>query len=217
MTKVTATDNERKMSSQAQSIASPNGRWVLSGPFALIHDRAALLEDLEYAVRPHTAPSVLALFGFKGLRERLETMLEPDGNLVLGRIAECLARSVDTAAVLYEPRRGDFCGLFTGQLDTVASTLAEIAAELDDEMEAVGLVTAVSMVALPGEAHTPVAVLSLADDRRRRTAGGDLRPEPRESVYARIAATLRESDDARSETEHAHTQLVAELLNAIQT
>jgi hypothetical protein len=193
----------------------PNGRWVISGPFALIHDRDALLEDLEYAVRPHTAPSVLALFGFKGLKDHLETMPELDGNLLLGRIAESLAKAVGTAAVLYEPRRGDFCGLFTGQLEAVETTLAKIAAYLDDATLALALVTVVGMVALPTEVQNPIAVLSLADDRRQRTAGPNLRPQPRRSVYARITASLRESQDEPLEPELAHEELVTELFKAI--
>jgi hypothetical protein len=169
---------------------SPNAQWVLTGPFARIHDRAELLEDLTYAVRPRTSNTVLALFGFKGLRQRLEVVLEPDDNELLGAIAKYLADSVGPNAVLYEPRRGDFCGLFDGRAETVQPLLDMIVAGIDAETGALGLETAVGVVSLPSEAHTPVAALDLAD-RRRRELAGDLRPTPRQSVYSRITAALR--------------------------
>jgi hypothetical protein len=103
--------------------ASPNDRWVISGPFRRIHDRDELFDDLEYAVKPRTAPTVLVLLGFLRLKERLEAMLEPDGNVLLGRIAKRLEEASATAAVLYEPRRGDFCGLFYVELEQVSRSL----------------------------------------------------------------------------------------------
>lgn len=169
---------------------SPNARWVLTGPFARIHDRAELLEDLSYAVRPRTTQTVLALFGFKGLKQRLEAVLEPDDNRLVGTIAKCLADSVGPTAVLYEPRHGDFCGLFDARLEVVEPLLREIMAGIDAETIPLGIQTAVGIVSLPGEAHTPVGALDLAD-RRRRELAGDLRPTPRQSVYARITAALR--------------------------
>ncbi len=173
-----------------EEAASPNARWVLTGPFARIHDRAELLEDLSYAVKPRTSQTVLALFGFKGLRQRLEAVLEPDDNKILATIAGCLADSVGPNAVLYEPRRGDFCGLFDGRLEVVQPMLVEIVARIDAETTPLGIETAAGIVSLPGEAHTPIGALDLAD-RRRRELAGDLRPTPRQSVYQRITAALR--------------------------
>ena len=181
----------RSMADEGAGV-SPNARWVLTGPFARIHDRAELLEDLTYAVRPRTSNTVLALFGFKGLRQRLEAVLEPDDNKLLGTIARYLADSVGPTAVLYEPRRGDFCGLFDGRLEVVEPLVEKIVAGIDAETRPLGIETAVGIVSLPSEAHTPIAALDLAD-RRRREVAGDLRPTPRGSVYARITAALRQS------------------------
>jgi hypothetical protein len=171
--------------------ASPNSRWVLTGPFAEIHDRADLLEDLAFAVRPKTEHSVLALFGFKGLKECLEAVLETDDNRLLGGIAKSLAAAAGPAAVLYEPRRGDFCGVFGGRLETLQPQLEEIVKVLDHETQRLGLETVLTAVELPGEAHTPVGALNLADQRRRAIAG-DLRPVPRLSLSSRIAAAIGE-------------------------
>ncbi len=178
--------------------ASPNSRWVLSGPFTRIHDREELLEDLEYAVKPRTTATVLVLFGFKKLAERLEALLEPDGNLLLGRIAEQLAESADMAAVLYEPRRGEFCGLFSGRLESVEPVLEKIAADINEQVRSFGIETVLGVVSLPAESRSPIGVLKLADQRREKLAG-NLRPSPRRTAYARIAATLhfaRVADDA---------------------
>ena len=180
-----------------ETAGSPNGRWVLTGAFSRIHDRDELLEDLEYAVKPRTSPTVLVLFGFKKLAERLETLLEPDGNLLLGRIAKRLAESADLAAVLYEPRRGEFCGLFGGGLDEVEPVLGEIAADIDEEVKALGIQTVLGVVSLPGEAKDPIGALRLGDQRREQLAG-KLRPSPRRNAYTRIMATLhiaREPDE----------------------
>jgi len=173
---------------------SPNTRWVLSGPFARIHYRDELLDDLEYAVKPHTTPTVLALFGFKNLKERLETMLEPDGNLLLGQIATRLADAAGTQAVLYEPRRGDFCALFSGDLERTKPLLEQAVANIDAETEALGITTVLGVVELPGEADTPALALDLADTRRRQI-GGELRPNRRQTVYTRVSSTLGRSHE----------------------
>lgn len=173
---------------------SPNDRWVLTGAFSRIHDRDELLEDLEYAVKPRTSPTVLVLFGFKKLAERLETLLEPDANLLLGRIAKRLAASTDLAAVLYEPRRGEFCGLFGGRVEDIDPLLLEVTAEIDEEVRALGIQTALGVVSLPAEARDPIGALKLADERRKQVAG-DLRPSRRLNAYTRIMATLHVARD----------------------
>ena len=173
-----------------EAVESPNDRWVITGAFSQIHDRDELLEDLEYAVKARTSPSVLVLFGFRQLAERLECLLEPDANLLLGRIARRLADSTDLAAVLYEPRRGEFCGLFGGRPEDVEPLLGAITAGIDEELNAFGILTALGAVALPCEATDPISALRLGDQRREQIAG-DLRPSPRRTAYARIMATLQ--------------------------
>jgi CheY-like chemotaxis protein len=176
---------------------SPNERWVITGAFSRFHDREELFEDLDYAVKPQTAPTVLVLFGFKKLADRLEHLLEPDANLLLGRIAKRLAEATDLAAALYESRRGEFCGLFGGRLEEVEPLLGGITKEIDDEVGAFGIQTALGIVTLPAEAASPIAALRLADQRREQIAG-NLRPSPRRTAYSRIIATLhfdRDFDD----------------------
>ncbi len=154
---------------------APNTRWVLSGPFARIHDRDELLDDLEYAVKQYTTPTVLVLFGFRGLRERLETMAEGAGNQLLGGIAEQLAATIGTVAVLYEPRRGEFGALFDGRPKTVMPAIATARAELDASWGRLGLQAEVGYVELPSTGLDPAATLARAD-RRLRERAGDLRP-----------------------------------------
>ena len=171
---------------------SPNDRWVIAGPFTSIHDRDELLDDLEQAVETSARPSVLVVFGFERLKERLEAMLEPDGNVLLGRIARRLVDSTDDGVLLYESRRGEFCGLFTGETATLDSLLAEIRRRLDEELHGLGIHTTSGVVALPGEATEPIAALELAD-RRCRQVAGDLRPPLRPSISTRIAEALHAS------------------------
>jgi len=172
-----------------QAPLSPNNRWVLAGPFARIHDRAELLEDLEQAVMPHTAPSVLVYFGFEGLKEQLEKLLEPDSNALLGRIAILLSTLTDSLCLLYEPRRGEFWGLFDEPPELVGTLLAGIGDEVDRDLQPLGIQTAINIVLLPEEALTPIAALRLADERCRQAAG-NLRPARPRSAYARIVALL---------------------------
>lgn len=178
-------------------VESPNDRWVLTGAFSRIHDRDELLEDLEYAVKQRTSPTVLVLFGFKKLAERLETLLEPDANILLGRIAKRLAESTDLAAVLYEPRRGEFCGLFGGRREEIEPLLTGISTEIDEELQAQGIETVLGVVSLPAEARDPIGAVRLADQRREQIAG-DLRPSPRRTAYTRIMATLHLAKEAET-------------------
>lgn len=193
-----ATDARVATLPQPQSDPSPNDRWVLNGVFSHIHDRDELFEDLEYAVKQRTSPTVLVLFGFKKLAEQLETLLEPDANILLGRIAKRLAHSTELAAVLYEPRRGDFCGLFGGRFEDIAALLVDVTAEIDDELRTLGIQTALGVVSLPAEAKHPLTALKLADKRRKEVAG-DLRPSRRVTAYTRIMATLHTPGDHDSE------------------
>jgi GGDEF domain-containing protein len=157
---------------------SPNTRWVLSGPFARIHERDELLDDLEYAVKQHTTPTVLVLFGFHGLKEQLETMPERDGNRLLGELAEQLAASVGNSAVLYEPRRGEFGALFDGRPAAVIPTMEAVKAELDAFATSLGLKSEVGYVELPSSGLDPAATLARADRRLQERAGTELRPTP---------------------------------------
>ena len=173
----------------AAPVEAPNDRWVLTGAFSHINDRAELLEDLEAAVKPSAPPRVLALFGFKHLAERLQDLLEPDANLLLGRIADRLASSADPLATLYESRRGEFCALFDGRLRRIEPLLDEILHAIDREVASLGIETVATVVSLPGEAASPIGALRLADQRREEAAG-HLRLPPRQNAYARIMATL---------------------------
>lgn len=178
-----------------ETARSPNGRWVVTGPFTSIHDRDELFDDLDQATDRQARPSVFAVFGFRQLKERLETMLEPDGNVLLGRVAGQLAASAGAAATLYESRRGEFCGLFDGNTRELTPLLEAIRSDLDREFGADGIEVAVGVVELPAEAGDPISALRLADERRGERAG-QLRPTPRRSVYARITAAVQASKRA---------------------
>lgn len=165
-----------------------------TAPFPGIHSRDELLEDLEYAVKPESTPSVLVLFGFKNLREHLDSMLEADGEKLLGSIAERLADAAGKRAILYEPRRGDFCALFSEDLATTRRRLEHAVADIDDETKALEITTMLGFVELPAEAETTAAALDLADARRSE-AGGDLRLTRRGTVYSRVSSALGRSRD----------------------
>jgi len=165
----------------------PITRWVLSGPFARIHDRDELLDDLEYAVRQYTTPTVLVLFGFRGLRELLESTGESEGNRLLGGIAEELAAAIGNVAVLYEPRRGEFGALFDGRPKTVVPAIAIARTKLDDYGRELGLQTEVGYVELPSTGLDPAATLARAD-RRLRERAGDLRPSKKARMTCLVSS-----------------------------
>ena len=156
--------------------APASSRPVQAGPFARVHDRDELFADLSYAVRPDSARSVLVLFGFEGLKEHLELVTPSDGDELLGRFAERLAGAIGTAAVLYEPRRGEFCAIFDGSLTAVRQHLVTIPTELDEEARAFHIRSSLGIAVLPDEAPVPTYAMALAD-RRLRALSGNLRPE----------------------------------------
>ena len=152
-------------------------RSVSAGPFSRIHTRTDLFADLEYAVLPESGPSVLVVFGFEGLKEHLELVSAEDGDMLLGRLAERLASAVGTTAVLYEPRRGEFCGVFDGPLSSIKPLLVTIPSELDEEGRSFAIRSSLGIAALPTEATDPTYAIALAD-HRLRALSGNLRPAP---------------------------------------
>jgi hypothetical protein len=156
-----------------QTTAKPT--VVLPRPFSRVGDRVKLFADLSYAVDPGSGPSVLVIFGFEGLKERLESIPPVKGDELLGGLADCLVRAVGTAAALYETRRGEFCALFDGPLVVVRSFLVTVPAELDEDAQQYEVRSSLGIAVLPNEATDPTYALALAD-RRLRALSGNLRP-----------------------------------------
>jgi GGDEF domain-containing protein len=149
-----------------------------------ILDRKALFDDLEQAVSPESARSVLVVFGFEGLKEHLETVTTAEGDALLEQIAARLHEAVGGACRLYAPRRGEFCGLFDGGLPAVRPLLVTIPVELDEDLRSLLIRSSLSVAELPGEATDPTYALSLAD-RRLRALSGELRPAKRQDLEVR--------------------------------
>lgn len=162
-------------------------RWG-SRPVRVLY-RGDLLEDLKYAVGMNSGSTVLALFGFKNLKQYLDTILESDGDELLGRIAARLAGAAGKQAIIYEPRRGEFCALFSAGLSTTRPHLERAVASINKETKALGIATVLGVVELPTEARTVSLALSLADARRTEI-GGVLRPTRRHSIYTLVSRAL---------------------------
>jgi hypothetical protein len=137
--------------------------------------RRELLADLGSAVAPESGRSVLVVFGFAGLKDYLKTMSATEGDDLLSRLSERLAMSVSGSGKLYEPRRGEFCALFEGELKPGWTM---IPSSLDDEMWAIGVRTSFAIVVLPLEASTPSLALRRGNERVRAQSG-ELRPQRR--------------------------------------
>ena len=141
-----------------------------------ILDRSTLFRDLALAVSPDTSRSVLVLFGFEGLKEHLEAVSAASGDALLERLGTRLGKALGGFHSLYEPRRGEFCGLFEGGLAAVRSLLVTVPVELDDEVRPLPIRSSLGIAVLPDEATDPTYALALAD-RRLRALSGNLRPE----------------------------------------
>jgi GGDEF domain-containing protein len=160
------------------------------------YNRSELVEDLVCAVMPEAAPTVLAIFGFKNLKQYLDGKLESDGDALLGNIAERIAGAVGREAVLYEPRRGEFCVLFSGDLPNSQPLIRRAAASTDKKTKALGITTVVGFVELPAEADTAGSALHLANARQSEISP-HLRPARRPSVTARVSNALGRPDELR--------------------
>jgi len=136
-----------------------------------VMSRGDLLSDLGQAVLPESARSVLAVFGFAGLKDYLRSTWDADS--LLDRLATRLTQAVGETGRLYAPRRGELAALFEGGLGT---SFTMIPAALDEEVSLIGIHTSYVLVFLPSEASTPAAALRLAD-YRLRAQSGNLRPE----------------------------------------
>jgi hypothetical protein len=135
--------------------------------------RADLIADLTRAVDGGSPRAVFVIFGFVGLNGFLEARTSLDGEALLDRLSARLTHAVRGRGTLYRPRRGEFSGLFEGELGV---GWPAIPAALDEEASASGIHTAFATVVLPEQAVTPTEALRIAD-RRLRAADGDLRPQ----------------------------------------
>jgi len=133
-----------------------------------------MMADLGKAVRPGSPRTVLAVFGFSGLKDYLETLSTPEGDTLLVRLGARLTDAVQGKARVYAPRRGEFCSLFDGDLGAGWIT---VPAALDEEAGLIGVNTSSTIVVLPGEASTPTGAMRLAN-HRLEAQSGSLRPDP---------------------------------------
>jgi hypothetical protein len=140
-----------------------------------ILDRNRLIGNLSLAVSSDSSRSVLVLFGFEGLKEHLETVSPEAGAELVERLGKRLGQALGGFHSVYEPRRGEFCGLFEGGLAAVRSLLVTIPVELDAEVRPLPIRSSLGIAVLPDEATDPTYALALAD-RRLRALSGNLRP-----------------------------------------
>ena len=147
------------------------GIWAASAPPVL--GRGDLIADLARAVEPASPRAVFVIFGFVGLNGYLQARTSLDGDALLERLSRRLTHVVRNTGRLYQPRRGEFSGLFEGELGV---GWPAIPFALDEEASASGIRTAFATVVLPEQASTPTEALQIAD-RRLRCQDGDLRPQ----------------------------------------
>ncbi len=161
-----------------------------------IHGRGELLEDLAHAADPTASPTVLAVFGFTNLKQQLETMLDADGDKLIGGIAERLTETAQRHAALYQPRRGEFCALFPGTLAATSPVLERAEARINRETRRLEITAVTGTVELPKEAQSARSALALASSRQG-PVGPALRPNRRQSVYALISNALGKPRELR--------------------
>jgi len=143
---------------------------------ARVLDRNTLFAALAQAVRPDSPRSLLAVFGFEGLKEYLDAASDAAGANLLEMLGGRLVTAVGETGLVYTSRRGEFCAIFEGGIGAVRSLLAVIPSELDDDVRSFGIRSSLGIAVLPDEATLPTYALALAD-RRLRALSGDLRRE----------------------------------------
>lgn len=148
------------------------------------------MADLSLAVEASAAPTTLALYGFEDLPERLESLFDVEGDELIAAISKKFVGVVGGRAVLYEPRRGDLCVLFSGKPKKIQRALDRTTSAIESHARRqFGLKAVVGVVELPGEADTADDALTLADERRGRGTA-KLRAAARRPLSARVSKAI---------------------------
>ena len=140
-------------------------------------NRRALLEALDAALAPGSAPSTFALFDLDGFKLYNDRFGHPAGDALLQRLARSLREAIGARGAAFRLGGDEFCVLVDAPGVEGAAVVAACSAALTGEVS-----PSCGSAALPGDAAAPSVALSVADRRmyadkqRRRLERGMLPP-----------------------------------------
>jgi predicted signal transduction protein with EAL and GGDEF domain len=146
-------------------------------------DRDRLIRDLESALEPGSAPTVLAVFGLVGLTDYRRVHGDAAGDELVDRLGRRFVLAAGATSRCYRSRRDELCVLVGAGVGDVLELFGTVADELGHEGASAAVGAVFGAASLPDEAPDPIGVLMLADERLRLRAGGQLPPRrvrPRE-------------------------------------
>ncbi len=173
-----------------RTLLSASRREALTDPLTRLHNRRALMRDLEDSLAEATSeqPVILASFDLNGFKRYNDTFGHPAGDALLERLSDRLAATVAGAGTAYRVGGDEFCVLLSHGDDHVVE-LASIA--LSEVSEGFTVTAAHGAIVIPHEADTIGDALRLVDQRlygnkMSRNAGSD--------TIEALLRTLRESE-----------------------
>ena len=172
-------------------------------------NRRKLLVDLDAMIDQPGGDGTLVLCDLDGFKLYNDSFGHPAGDALLVRLASRLEQLVSaTGGGAYRLGGDEFCLLLQGRLD--GPMTRAMGAALSETGEGFVVTASWGEAAVPAEAQTPAAALSLADKRLyERKQGG------RRSTSRQIADVLTSALTARDPTLGMHLQDVAELASLV--
>ena len=128
-------------------------------------NRRKLLLDLEQRCCGGMRATALVLCDLDGFKAYNDTFGHPEGDLLLARLSEKLARAVAPHGAAYRLGGDEFCALLRVDQDALEPTLAACHAALCESGRGFDVRASIGSVALPEEATDSSTALRLADQR----------------------------------------------------
>lgn len=200
----------QRLSAENASLAAMHRSDAVTDALTELHNRRALIEDIDAAVAAATVqqPMMLMLFDLDGFKQYNDTFGHAAGDGLLIRLSEALAAACGNEATAYRMGGDEFCVLARDLKDDGQALLQAATGAFSATGEGWSIGASAGAVWLPREAPDAVEALKLADARlyaqkaSRASAG---RP-----TADALLCVLRE----RSPELDIHTNHVAELARA---
>jgi GGDEF domain-containing protein len=165
---------------------------LLIEPLTGFGSREKLFADLEEALQPDAAPSLLAVFGFAGISEYRELFGQVDTSSLLVEFAGRLREALQSSVTFYRPRKdefavlipGEFAVLISGEFAATEPLLETAVATLEKSGRDTLVKGAYGVTLLPSEASDPIEAMMLADQQLSALLGRG--PRDRRSTERRL-------------------------------
>lgn len=159
---------------------------LLVDPLTGFGTRQALMLELEDAVKPDAAPSLLVVFGLEGFDEYVALFGRLAGRTLLVKLSARLAEALAPKGSCFRPRFDEFSALIETTIADAKPVLDGAVAALRERATSGAVTAAWGAALLPDEADGPIAALQVADERlasnaprrrRRNRRSAERRPD----------------------------------------